>query len=385
MAFSFSPTPLQQRRLAEARRVARKWVAPRAAEIDERNEVPRDLLRRLHGPPYRYAGVYVPPKYGGQGFDWVSLYLVTEEFARWSATVATLLEVPGLVSTLIQVAGSEEQKQRFLPSIALGKRFPCFALTERQAGTDAAAIATRAEKKGDGWVLQGAKYLVSFGDFAGDYAIFARTGPRSAGVKAISLFLVPREAPGVVLGREDLNLGMHGHRTWRLGLRGVEVEAGRLLGEPGMGFVYAMRTLDRTRATLAAILLGVARALLETGTDYARKRKTFGQPLLEHEAVGFPLAESWARYEACRLLGLRSCWLTDQGETRGEVTSMAKALAAEVALQAGDAAMRAMGAAGTTREYPLERYLRDARTFVLAQGSPEAQKLVLTKWMLKGG
>ncbi len=385
MAYSFSPTPAQGQRLDEARRVARKWVAPRAAEIDERNEVPRDLLRKLHGPPCRYAGVYVPPKYGGRGFDWVSLYLVTEEFARWSATVATLLEVPGLVSTLIQVAGTEEQKRRFLGPIALGKRFPCFALTERQAGTDAAAIATRAEKRGGRWVLRGAKYLVSFGDFAGDYAVFARTGPRAVGIKGISLFLVPRETPGVALGKEDINLGMHGHRTWRLGLRGAEVGPERLLGEPGMGFIYAMRTLDRTRATLAAILLGVTRALLETATEYARERKTFGKPLLEHEAVGFPLAECRARYEAATLLGLRSCWSTDRGETRGEVTSMAKALAAEVVLQAGDAAARAMGAAGTSREFPLERYLRDARTFVLAQGSPEAQKLVLAKWMLKGG
>jgi len=382
MPLSFELTPKQEKLQAHASKFAEKWIAPRAAEIDGKNEVPADLIERMYGKPYRYSSIYIPKKYGGTGLDMLTIYLITEEIAYANATCATLLEVPGITSMTILNGGTEVQKKRFLPPLARGEKFFAFALSEPAAGTDAASIVTRAEKRGKEYVLNGRKHLISFADIADFFVVFAKTDV-TKGARGISAFVVEKGTGGFTIGREQFCMGMHGHRTWEISFKNCSVPRENLLGSEGEGFRYAMRTLDDTRATISGIFVGLARAALDVALKYANARKTFGRKLAEHQFVSFSLAEVARNIDAARLLSYRACWLADNGIAHKIETAMAKSLASEVVLKATDAAMEILGGIGTTKEYPVERYYRDARTFIFAQGSPEAQRMLIGRGLLK--
>lgn len=382
MPVSFDLTPEQGKLQVQARRFAEERIAPIAAEIDRGNEVPTDLLRRMYSQPYRYSSIYIPKKYGGTGLDMLAIYLITEEIAYANATCATLLEVPGITSMTILNGGTEEQKKRFLPQLAGGEKFFAFALSEPAAGTDAASIVTRARRRGKDYVLNGKKHLISFADIADFFVVFAKTDA-AKGARGISAFIVEKDAGGFAIGREQFCMGMHGHRTWEVSFRNCSVPEENLLGSENEGFRYAMRTLDDTRATISGIFIGLARAALDVALRYANARKTFGKKLAEHQFVSFSLAEVARDIDAARLLSYRACWLADNGIAHKMETAMAKSLASEVVLRATGVAMEILGGIGTTKEYPAERYYRDARTFIFAQGSPEAQRMLIGRGLMK--
>jgi alkylation response protein AidB-like acyl-CoA dehydrogenase len=370
---SFELTKEQVSLVEEARQLAGE-ILPLAGEIDQRNEIPEKLVRRMYSEPYRYSSIYIPEEYGGRELDKISIYLITEEIAYTSPACATLLEVPGVVSLLL-LNGTEEQKSFYLPEIASG-RFFSFALSEPGAGTDAKEISTKAEKNGRGYILNGRKHLISFAELADFFIVFAKTDP-AKGAKGISAFLVEKNREGFSLGKENECIGMRGHRTWELVFKNCRIPEENLIGEEGRGFIYAMRTLGITRATICGIFLGIARSAFDYARRYAKERKTFGKLISDHQAIGFPLAEIKRDMEAARLLALKACWIADRGKVPTMESAMAKSLASDVMLRSVSLAMHVFGGIGATKQYPVERLYRDALTFVWAQGSPEVQKLLI--------
>jgi alkylation response protein AidB-like acyl-CoA dehydrogenase len=300
-----------------------------------------------------------------------------------SAICAALIEMAGLGTTALLSGGSEAQKAKYLPPVVRGEGFACFALTEPGAGSDAAAIESRAERVEDGYVLNGRKRYASFAHLAEYTIVFAKTDP-TKGARGISAFVVPRGTPGFKVMERIPCIGMRGHQDEEISLENCRLPRENLIGEEGKGLRYALGTLDETRTTLTCGFIGLARAAFEEAVKFAKARKTFGQSIAGYQAIGFPLADLAAEIEAARLLAYKAAWLADRGVRHTAETAAAKAFASQLLIKATNLAVEVHGGFGGTRRFPVERMLRDARIWVFAQGAPNIMRLIVARELFKG-
>ena len=337
------------------RAFASKELAPNAARWDKENHFPREALRAL-GAMGLYA-VAVPEEWGGAGMDYTALALAIEEISAGDGATSTIISVTNLVAGILNGFGSAAQKEAFLRPLAKGELLGAFCLTEPHTGSDAAAITTRAEKKGGQYVLNGVKQFITSGKTADIAIVFAVTD-KGAGKKGIGAFVVPTSTPGYVVARLEEKTGQHASDTAQIVLENCTIPAANLLGEEGLGYRIALANLESGRINIAAQAVGMARAALEAAVAYAKERKTFGQALIEHQAVNFRLADAATQIEAARQLYLHAAALRDAGRPCLKEASMAKLFASEMAEKVCSDAIQVHGGYGYVADFPVERIWR---------------------------
>jgi hypothetical protein len=352
-------------------------IAPHAAEWDKTHSFPRQALRGLG--ELGCFGLTVAPQWDGAGFDYVTLAAVIEEIAAGDGALSTIISVINSVGCgPIERFGNDWQKDTFLRPIARGEWISAFCLTEPDAGSDAAALRSRALRDGDDYVINGVKQFITNGKHADVAIVFAVTDP-AAGKKGISAFLVPTTAAGYTVAKVEDKMGQHASDTCQIVFDNVRVPASHLLGKEGEGYRIALANLESGRIGIAAQCLGMARAALEFATRYATERQTFGQAIIRHQAVGFRLAEAAARLEAARQLVRHAAALKDAGKPCLKESSMAKLVASEMAEAVCSAAIQTLGGYGYLSDYPLERIYRDVRVAQIYEGTSDVQKLVIAR------
>jgi butyryl-CoA dehydrogenase len=374
----FALTPRQQRVQEQARRFAEQEVAPLAREADEKGEFPLHLVRRM-GELGFLAGP-IEQEYGGAGMDWVSYALICEELGRVDSSVRGFLTVhASLVSMCIREWGSEEQRRRYLPRLASGEWIGCYALTEPNAGSDAASIETTASEEGDSYILNGEKIWITNGISAQVAIVFA-TRDRSARHRGICAFIVETDTPGFL--REPMPGKELGHRASEhvhITFKDCRISKSALLGAAGEGFKVAMSALDRGRLGVAAGAVGIGQACLDACIDFARQRRQFGQRLADFQMIQATLADMSADLEAARLLVYRAAWLKDQGMPTTRATSIAKLFATEAAMRAASEAVLLHGNRGYSNTYPVERYYRDIKGLQIYEGTSQIQRIIIAR------
>ena len=361
---------------------ATQEVLPKAAEIDREHRHPAELVARM--AELGLLGIAVPEQYGGAGFDNVSYVLAMDEIARACASTAVIMSVNNsLVCDPILRFGTEAQKQQWLVPLASGKLLGCFALSEPEAGSDAAAQKTIATRDGSDWVIQGTKNWFTNGPVADACVLFTMNDP-AAGHKGITAFILPMKSRGVRTGKPDDKLGIRGSKSSQIYLDDVRLPADALLGEVGGGFKIAMSTLDGGRIGIAAQAIGIARAALEDSLAYAQQRRTFGKAIAQHQAIAFKLADMATEIDAARLLALRAAYLKDTKQPYGKEAAMAKLFASETANKAAREAIQIFGGNGYVTEFPVERHFRDAKITEIYEGTSEIQRLVIAGHLTRG-
>ncbi|MFQ5532630.1 MAG: acyl-CoA dehydrogenase [Candidatus Methylomirabilales bacterium] len=370
-----------QRAIQETVRVfAQKEIIPKAAEYDQREEFPSEIIRGL--ADLGFMGILVPERYGGAGMDYQSYVAILEELGRADASVALTVEAHNsLAVNHILLFGTEDQKRRYLPPLAKGEMLSAWALTEPDSGSDAASMRTTAVQQEDTYVLTGTKNFITSGSIAGIYVILAITDP-TRGPHSISVFIVEKGFPGFSVGRREKKLGVRASDTAQLILDDVRVPRENLLGELHHGFVNALEVLDGGRIGIAALAVGLARAALEDSLQYSKNRMQFGQPISSFQAIQFKLADMATAIDAARLLTYRAAFLADQGKPFTKEASMAKVYSAEAAVRAANQAIQIHGGYGYITEYPVERYLRDAKLCEIGEGTSEIQRLIIAREIL---
>jgi butyryl-CoA dehydrogenase len=376
---NFRLTEQQEMLRAFTREFALGEIAPIAHKIDADGEIPESLRKKLRDA--RFFGLLIPEEYDGVGVDAVGYVLVMEELSRASAAVAITVSVHNSVAAgPIERFGSPEQKERWLRSLAKEK-LGAFALTEPDSGSDSAALTTRAERRGDEYVLNGSKTFVTNGKYADVIVLLARTSQESKH-RGISAFLVERDSPGLKIGKNIDKMGIRGSDTVELALEDCRVPAANRLDEEGRGFRVAMQTLDGGRIGVAAQALGIAQASLEAASAYARSRYQFGRQIGEFQAIQWMIADMRTEIEGARLLTLQAAWMKDQKIPYAPYASMAKLKASAVARMAADRAVQIHGGYGYTKEFAVERYYRDAKVTELYEGTSEIQRIVIANSVL---
>ncbi len=369
---------------ATARRVAETIVAPRAAAIDRDGVYPEDIFEA-----FRDAGLLrlaFPEEMGGTGDGMMGLVLAVEEVAKYCSSAGLLLLTTRLATSGLMIAGTPEQQGHYVRGVAEGRLRGCFALTEPGTGSDSAAITTTAVREGDEYVINGAKLWAGQATAADFAMVVAKTDP-AAGSRGVSAFLVDLPNPGFRIVRQLPKMGVLGIPVVEIHLDDLRVPASALLGEENRGFKLVMRHLNVVRPLVAARGVGLASGAVEYALAYAQRRQTFGQPIVEHQAIGFPLAELAIEIEAARLLTYRAAWMVDEGGSDRDIAhylSMAKAMASEVAIRAADRALQTLGGIGYLKDYPTERYYRDARQLTLVEGTSEIHRLIILRAMRDG-
>jgi len=347
----------------------------------EAGEFPREILKKMGG--LGLMGITVPEEYGGAGMDFISYISAIHELSKVSAVVGVILSVHTSVGTNpIMYFGNDEQKNRYLPKLASGEYLGAFCLTEASSGSDAGSLKTRAVKKDDHYVLNGSKMFITNGGEADVYIVFASTDP-SKGTYGISAFIVDKDSPGLVIGKDEQKMGLHGSRTVELSFDQMKVPLENLLGEEGGGFKIAMANLDVGRIGIAAQALGIAEAALEAATGYAKDRVQFGKPISAQQGIGFKLADMATAVEAAKLLVYRAAQLRAEGLPCGKEASMAKLFASKAAVEGSIEAVQVFGGYGYTEDYPVERYFRDAKVTEIYEGTSEIQRIVISKHLMK--
>jgi alkylation response protein AidB-like acyl-CoA dehydrogenase len=376
----FSPTEEQREIQALAREFAETEIAPNAAEWDREHRFPRELFTKLG--ELGLMGVCVPEELGGAGADFVSYVLVLEALSRADAGVGVTVAVHTSAATLpIVMFGTDAQKARFVPPLARGQVIGAFALTEPGSGSDAGSLRTTAVPDKDGWRISGTKQWCTNGTHASTFLLFARTDPSTDGARGVSAFVL--DAEHVEVTREEEKLGLHSSSTADLRLDDVRVEADRLLHEERKGFAVAMATLDGGRIGIAAQAVGIAQAALDTARSYALEREQFGRKIADFQAIQFTLADMATEIAAARQLMLRAAWLKQAGLPHGAEGAMAKLFASRVAVRASQDAIQVLGGYGYTREFPAERYYRDAKITEIYEGTSEIQRIVIARDLLR--
>ncbi len=373
----------EEQRLVQrtARDAAERLLAPHAARRDATGEFPTAELAAL--ADLGLLGVAVPEELGGAGAGTVAYSLAMQELARADAAVGVTVSVSNMVAELIAANGTPEQRVRWVPPLVAGKLVcGAFALSEPQAGSDPAALRTRAEKTATGWRLNGSKQWITSGDRAGVLVVWAVTDP-SAGHKGISAFLVPGGSPGLVVSRIEEKMGLHGSSTAQLQLDGVEVPDDALLGGPGRGFALAMMALDGGRIGIASQAIGIARGALEAAVRYAGERTQFDVPIIKHQAIGNMLADAATWLDAATLLTLRAADAKERHQPYSQAAAMAKLFATEKAGLICDIALQVHGGYGYTRDFPIERACRDVRVTRIYEGTSEIQRIVIARNLLR--
>jgi len=360
-----------------ARAFAREQLAPYAAEWDRDSRFPKEALAEMGR--LGLMGIQIPEAYGGAGAGMTALALALEEVAAGDGSVSTIMSVHnGLGSLPILQFGSEEQKRKYLPRLAKGEILSAFALTEPHVGSDASAIRTRAERRGNGWSLNGTKQFVTSGSTAGICIAFAVTDPR-AGKKGISAFVVPTDAAGYNVARVEHKLGQRASDTCQIVFDDLRLPADALLGKEGEGYKIALSNLEGGRIGIAAQSVGMARAAYEAALAYAKEREAFGQKIIRHQAVAFRLADMATQIEAARLLTLNAAALRDGGRPCLKEASMAKLFASEMAERVCSDAIQIHGGYGYVTDFPVERIYRDVRVCQIYEGTSDIQRLVISR------
>ena len=377
----FALTDEQREIQALARDFADSEIVPHAADWDREHRFPRDVFGKLG--ELGLMGVCVPEELGGAGADFVSYVLVLEELSRADAGVGVTVAVHTSAATLPIVAfGSEEQRHRFVPPLARGEVIGAFALTEPGSGSDAGSLRTTAVRGDDGWRISGTKQWCTNGSHASTFLLFARTDPETEGARGVSAFLL--DAEHVDVTREEEKLGLHSSSTADLRLDGAVVPLDRLLHEERKGFAVAMATLDGGRIGIAAQAVGIAQAALDTARGYAVEREQFGSRIADFQAIRFKLADMATEIAAARQLTLRAAWLKQAGLPHGSEGAMAKLFASRVAVRTSQEAVQVLGGYGYTREFPAERFYRDAKITEIYEGTSEIQRIVIARELLRG-
>lgn len=366
---------------AAVRELARARIAPRAAEIDQSAVFPRDVVE-LFARHDVFALIY-PTKYGGLGGTLLTNCLMIEEVSRVCASSGLILAVQALGSLPLQLAGTEEQKRRWMPDLSSGRLLNAFALTEAQAGSDSAGIRTRAVREGDGWRIEGTKRFISQGNEADLVAVVAVTDPEAGRHRDLSVFYVERGMPGFQVARLEHKMGIRGSSTAELVFDGVRVPDANRVGAVGEGFRIAMRTLNRSRPGVAAQAVGIAQGAMDVAVDYARQRVQFGKPIGEHQMVGAMLADMATRTEAARQLLYEACERIEEGAAdAARWAAMCKLFAGDTAMAVTTDAVQVLGGYGYITEYPVERMMRDAKITQLYEGTQQIQRLVIARALL---
>ncbi|MRX71105.1 acyl-CoA dehydrogenase [Bacillus lacus] len=362
------------------REFAQEEIAP-FVERMEQGEFPREILRKMG--ELGLMGIPVPEEYGGSGMDFTSYIIAINELSRVSATVGVILSVHTSVGTYpILYFGTEEQKQKYVPRLAGGEYLGAFCLTEPGAGSDAGSLKTKAVKEGDFYRLNGSKVFITNGGEADTYIVFASTNP-AEGSKGVSAFIVEKETPGFLIGKDEHKMGLHGSRTVQLSFEDALVPAENLLGKEGEGFKIAMANLDSGRIGIAAQSLGIAEAALQHAAAYARERHQFGKPIAAQQGIAFKLADMATNVEAARLLTYQAAFLRNKGASCGKEASMAKLFSSKTAMEVSTEAIQVYGGYGYTKDYPAERFFRDAKVCEIYEGTSEIQRIVISKHLAK--
>ena len=376
----FSLTEEQREIQALAREFAETEIAPHASDWDREHRFPRELFAKLG--ELGLMGVCVPEELGGAGADFVSYVLVLEELSRADAGVGVTVAVHTSAATLpIVDFGTDEQRARFVPPLAHGEVLGAFALTEPGSGSDAGSLRTSATRDEGGWRLSGTKQWCTNGSHASTFLLFARTEPGTHTGRGVSAFLL--DAEHVEVTREEEKLGLHSSSTADLRLDDVRVDDDRLLYGEGRGFAVAMSTLDGGRIGIAAQAVGIAQASLDTARAYALEREQFGKKIAEFQAISFRLADMATEIAAARQLVLRAAWLKQAGHSHSAEGAMAKLFASQVAVKASQDAIQVLGGYGYTREFPAERFYRDAKITEIYEGTSEIQRIVIARDLLR--
>jgi len=374
----FALTPEQREIQALARDFANAEIEPNAAEWDRAHGFPRTLLAGL--AELGLLGVCVPEEYGGAGADFLSYVLVLEELSRADAGVGVTVAVHTSACTLpILQWGTDEQRARFVPPLARGDGIGCFALTEPGSGSDAGALVTRAERVDGGWQVRGSKQWITNAAFGGTVLLFARTDPATRTARGVSAFVLDTE--DIEITRTEEKLGLNSSVTNDIAVD-ASIEDDRLLGEENHGFRIAMATLDGGRIGIAAQAVGIAQAAYDTALAYAREREAFGRRIAEFQAIQHKLANMSMEIDAARLLVLHAAWLKDRGRPHTDAGAKAKLFASEMARRQTAEAIQVLGGYGYTKEFPVERYYRDAKVTEIYEGTSEIQRLVIARELL---
>jgi alkylation response protein AidB-like acyl-CoA dehydrogenase len=365
-----------------AAEIADEQLAPKAEEMEEKREIPADLLKFL--AEQGYFGLFLPEQYGGAELDFVTYALTIEEFSRGSPAVALVVSVQNaLIGKPILTYGTDGQKEKYLAKVAAGELIGAFALTEEEAGSDAGNVQTTAEKKEGGYVLNGHKLYVTNAGLAGLFLVVARTDAEAGG-KGLSCFLVERDTPGFTLGERFDGMGMRALDVRRLELESCEVSSDALLGKESEGLKIALASLDGSRIGVAAQAVGIAQQVFNEAKRYAAEREQFGRPIISFQAIQFYLVEMATRLEAARLLTLSAAAAADAGGRFSTQAAMAKLYASETANFAANLGVQIHGGYGYMKDYVVERFFRDARATEIYEGTSEIQKLVIAGNLLKG-
>ncbi|WP_078429681.1 acyl-CoA dehydrogenase [Alkalihalobacterium alkalinitrilicum] len=358
---------------------ANEKITPFIEEMEENDTFPRAIVDQMG--ELGLMGIPISEEFGGAGMDFTSYIIAINELSRVSATVGVILSVHTSVGTNpILYFGTEEQKKKYVPKLASGEYLGAFGLTEPGAGSDAGSLKTSAVKKGDNYVLNGSKVFITNGGEADTYVVFASTNPEE-GSTGISTFIVEKDTPGFTVGKKEKKMGLHGSNTVMLMFEDVIVPAENLLGQEGEGFKIAMSNLDNGRIGIAAQALGIAEAALEAATKYAKERKQFGRAIGTQQGLAFKLADMATKVEAARLLVYQAANMKDRGLPCGQQASMAKLFASRSAVEVAIEAVQVFGGYGYTKEYPVERFFRDAKVTEIYEGTSEIQKIVINKYL----
>ena len=361
------------------RELADAEIVPNATSWDREHRFPDELYPKL--AELGLMGVCVPEEYGGVGADFLSYILVLEELSRADAGVGVTVAVHTSATTLpILSYGTEEQRSRFVPPLARGEQLGAFALTESGSGSDAGALRSTAERDGDGWVLTGSKQWITNGSRAGTFVLFARTDPATAGARGVSCFIL--DAEHVRVTREEEKLGLNSSTTSDLVIEGARVGRDRLLHDEHRGFRVAMATLDGGRIGIAAQALGIAQAAFDVASEYAKEREQFGRRIGDFQAIQWKLADMSTEIDAARLLTYRAAWLKQEGRPHTAEGAKAKLFASEMARRQTAEAIQILGGYGYTKEFPVERFYRDAKITEIYEGTSEIQRLVIARSIL---
>ncbi|MGZ3442584.1 MAG: acyl-CoA dehydrogenase family protein [Polyangia bacterium] len=382
MSLDFEETESEKILRQTVRDFARKEIAPHARKWDEEESFPSALIPKL--AELGLMGMKVPEELGGAGMSTQDVAIVIEELARVDGSVAlTVASHNGLCSGHILLAGSDEQKRRWLPNLATGKWLGAWGLTEPSSGSDAAGAKTRAVKQGDKWILNGSKTFITQGSVGQVYVIIASTTPEKK-QHGLTAFVVERGAHGFSVGKHIEKMGCHASDTAELNFADVEVPVSDQLGAIDHGFIDTLQILDKGRISIAAMALGLGLGALEAARAYAKERKQFGRPIGDNQAIQFMLADSATELAAAHLLIKRAAWLADQGQRHTYESSTAKLWAAQAAMRACDRAIQIHGGYGYTREFPVERALRDCKLCEIGEGTNEVQRMVIARHLIAG-
>lgn len=381
---NFSFTPEQQDLIALVREIAKEKVAPLAAQMDETEQMPQSLF-----DAFKDAGLFglaIPEEYGGSGMGTYGLVLAVEEVAKYCCATGLLLLLTRLSTAALEYGGSEAHKRRYLPGVANGTLRGAFCLSEPDAGSDSAAIRTRAVKKGDRYIINGTKSWISGAALADFYTVAVKTDP-DAGHRGMSVFVIDRNTPGLSIGKKEKKMGVRGLPVNQVIFEDVEVPAENMLSTENQGFKLIMKNLNAVRPVVAARGIGLAQGALAYWVAYGRQRKTMGKPIIEHQGLQWMMAELSTEIEAARLLTYRAASVVDAGKAGKEtahILSMAKLKATEIAVRTANDCLQMMGATGYMEDYEMARYVRDARQLTIVEGTSQIQKGIIARSIIEG-